>query len=156
MHRRSTPEKIFGMPLHLGVRAARVTLLAVTLGAAIAWELLHPGFHAVTGITLLSQVPLYFAGRYLRAGTGHVTRPGGRRGGRPRGTRITDAQVYALIDGRYHSVTVRRLADATHTSDAAAEKKLREMAVAGKLESWVPEEKYEVHYTEPGRQLSGR
>jgi len=47
--------------------------------------------------------------------------------------RITDAQVYALIDSRRPSVTASRLALATNSTEEAASLKLRDLAGQGTL-----------------------
>jgi hypothetical protein len=142
MQNKRIPESIFGIPVRLGIRASQFGLLAVTVGSAIAGEVIYPAFYIVTGLTLVAQIPLFVASRYF-VGSNKRQRYG------KKARRITDAQVFALLDRRHPTLTVKRLASATETSEELAEAKLREMTGEGKLESHVPEHRYEVHYTRP-------
>lgn len=120
------------------------TLAAVAAILAVA---VHPIFWIVAaGGSIAAVVALVMRRVVVRSSAGKPnTRP----------TRITDAQVFAVMDSRAGRITASHLSDMTRSTSDAAAAKLRSMAVDGQLTIDSESSETELVYVRSDRSLPG-
>jgi len=128
--------KVNGRLVLVGTRVSQLFLLGVTAASVVGAVALHSGMYVIAAVSLVAQSPVFILRRHFSD-----------RKLNDKTKRIPDAQVYSLLGSGQAGITATRLASATNSTLKAAEGKLRELAIEGRLQSNVEFEKYELVYT---------